>query len=509
MTLTLIIRNVDALDNGEPVRLVLDRHGAVIGRSPHADWSLPDPKNYISSTHCEIDYRDGAYLLIDKSTNGTFINGSTERLARPHPLVTQDEIAIGHYRIVADVSGVPAPPRSAEADGPGWRWDQSAATGPAAAPAATSAGWGEPAPAAAAWAAPALPTGPAPPASPAPSPAGWAAEPSAAAQPWSAPSPPAATDPWGGTAPAAPLGGAGVGPPAARSAVDAWGSLPTAGEPAPAAPVASASAISGRGAMAQSWAAPQIQSPSDPDPSSDTDDVWARFVSVNAVDWGGAPSAAAPAPQAIPPPGAAMATPIASQDLEVWRSFLVAAGLQAGDLTVSQTTAATTAGHLVRRLIAGLVLMLDARARAKAQLGAQSTALNFDGNNPLKFARSPDRVLVQLLNAPERGFMDADRAVDDALQDLQAHQLATVAAMQGALRSTLDRFSPQAIRERAETRGLLARILPGAREAALWQAYEREFEGVARGSDEAFMDMFAKAFKAAYEQAAARMKRGQ
>jgi type VI secretion system protein len=80
--------------------------------------------------------------------------------------------------------------------------------------------------------------------------------------------------------------------------------------------------------------------------------------------------------------------------------------------------------------------------------------------------------------------------------------------MQGALRSTLERFSPEAIRQRADTRGVLAKIMPGARNAALWEAYEREFEGVAKGSDEAFMDVFAKAFKAAYEQTAAEMKRG-
>ncbi|MGJ3627072.1 type VI secretion system-associated FHA domain protein [Sphingomonas sp. MMS24-JH45] len=52
--------------------------------------------------------------------------------------------------------------------------------------------------------------------------------------------------------------------------------------------------------------------------------------------------------------------------------------------------------------------------------------------------------------------------------------------MQGALRATLDRFSPGAIRARAEAGGFLYRILPGAREAALWQAYEREFGGVKR-----------------------------
>jgi type VI secretion system protein ImpI/type VI secretion system protein len=42
--------------------------------------------------------------------------------------------------------------------------------------------------------------------------------------------------------------------------------------------------------------------------------------------------------------------------------------------------------------------------------------------------------------------------------------------------------------------------LPSARDAALWQAYEKEFGGVAQGSDEAFMDMFAKEFRRAYEE---------
>jgi predicted component of type VI protein secretion system len=80
--------------------------------------------------------------------------------------------------------------------------------------------------------------------------------------------------------------------------------------------------------------------------------------------------------------------------------------------------------------------------------------------------------------------------------------MATLRAMQGALKATLDRFSPTAIRKRAESKGLLARILPIGREAALWQAYEKEFGGVAQGSDEAFMDVFAKEFRKAYEEQA-------
>lgn len=517
MTLILTIKNVAQLDNGEPTRLVLDRHGAVIGRSPHADWSLPDPKSYISSTHCEIDFRGGAYLLIDKSTNGTFVNGSTERLAAPHPLTTQDEITIGHYRVVAEVSGVAAPASTVnKAQSEGWGWDPApAASG--STPAAS--GWDTPAPAAPSLGAP--PVHPAPVASA----DGWAPAPAAPAAAWApaAPPRPAAADPWAAAPPAASAPSSGSGPPPAwgpptpteRSVVDAWGSLPTPGEATSAPPPAeTASAMSGRGAMAHSWAAPQLQSPPPPPvaEAAAADDVWGKFVSVNTVDWGTETFAAPPAPAPIPAPVAPAAPvpafpPQQSGGQETWTAFLAAAGLNPADIKVSPATAAAASGGLVKRLVAGLVLMLDARARAKAQLGAQSTALNFDGNNPLKFARSADKVLAQLLNAPERGFMDADRAVEDALQDLQAHQMATLAAMQGALRSTLDRFSPTAIRERAETRGLLARILPGARDAALWQAYEREFEGVARGSDEAFMDVFAKAFKEAYEQASAQMKR--
>jgi type VI secretion system protein len=162
------------------------------------------------------------------------------------------------------------------------------------------------------------------------------------------------------------------------------------------------------------------------------------------------------------------------------------------------------AGNLLRRLISGLVVMLEARARAKSQLGAQGTSLEFAGNNPLKFARTPEQALIQLLNDPQRGFMGSDQAIEDAFKDLQAHQMATLAAMQGALRATLDRFSPNAIRKRAETGGFLSKVLPGAKDAALWKAYEREFSGVAQGSDEAFMDVFAKEFRKAYEEAAKR-----
>jgi type VI secretion system FHA domain protein len=214
-----------------------------------------------------------------------------------------------------------------------------------------------------------------------------------------------------------------------------------------------------------------------------------------------APQAPEPAPPASARPIAAGADPTA-----LAQAFIAALGTPPGAIKDLSPSTMDRAGQLFRRLVAGLVIMVEARARAKSQMGAEATAFEFEGNNPIKFARSPEEAIATLLNPQQRGFMTAERAVEDAYFDLQSHQMATLKAMQGALRATLDRFSPTAIRQRAEGAGVMARILPGARDAALWQAYEKEFGGVAQGSDEAFMDVFAKEFRRAYEEQAAQAR---
>lgn len=494
MTLVLTITNVERLDNGVPTRLRLDRHGAVIGRSPHADWCLPDPRHYISSTHCEIDYRDGAYLLVDKSTNGTFINGGGERLSAPRALKSGDMVAIGHYEIAIQVegegqAGAAAPAKGAGADWGGWdahagptprnvdldAWDRAPAQAAISGAGPMSQNWTPPgvartaAPeAASVWSSPPPPPTP--------------------ASAWSSPSSetsanPAAVDIWGVLAAgnAVDWSRGGFGAPAATApAADPFG-LASAAPAAASDPfgLAPASALPASVAPATGPLASPASAPLD--------------------DWGpSSPSPASAAPAAAPAP---------PRPAGPWASFLAGAGLDPELVRTSPDEALSAAGHAILRMTAGLVVMLEARARAKAQLGAQGTALELQGNNPLKFARTPERALAQLLNPPERGFMPTGAAIEDAFKDLQAHQMATLTAMQGALAATLARFAPAAIRQRAESRGVLAKIIPAAREAELWKAYEREFEGVAKGSDEAFMDVFAKEFRTAYEQAAAELKR--
>src|SRR3981081_4022868 len=106
MTLTLHIENETSLADGGPLSVSIKGHpGLDIGRDPYLDWTLPDPSRFISGKHCEIRWHDGAYWLHDVSTNGTFLYGTDGRLKAPHKLRAGDLFSIGHYIIVAAVSG--------------------------------------------------------------------------------------------------------------------------------------------------------------------------------------------------------------------------------------------------------------------------------------------------------------------------------------------------------------------------------------------------------------------
>lgn len=253
----------------------------------------------------------------------------------------------------------------------------------------------------------------------------------------------------------------------------------------------------------------------DPGAAPTADQLWQSLATVNRIDWQTAGFSSGPTGDSTPDvleldheasPLPEVATPDVVADDRAdaasgsgWEHFAKAVGVDPARLNSPAEAQARQAGALLRALVGGLVAMLDARARAKGQLGAQGTVLALDGNNPLKLAHDTGEAIEMLLAPTMRGFLEAESAVEDAFRDLQAHQLATLGAMQGALRATLARFSPAAIRSRAEQRGVLSRILPGAREAALWSAYEREFDGVSERADVAFIEVFAAEFRRAYE----------
>jgi type VI secretion system FHA domain protein len=581
MTLTLRIINNDFADLGVSPELVLNNRGANIGRALTCEWVLPDDTGQISRKHCEVQFRDNAYFMVDfGSTNGTFCGAMDLRETGAHRIVPGDNFRIGPYMVEARLSGAALQQHQGEvanaaaaANGPAFGdWNDVPGGRPAPPPPPPPSGfggggWDLPSTApdrASVWSEDAgRGTG-------APSAddifgdftaknevdwnnAAWTVDPDfdpfrvdPLDAPGFAPLPGAATPAPGGGDPFAPLGGGGAAPapsggafaplsgaapaPAASPApapsggtfAPLPGSTPSpAAFPPPSPPSGGSFAPLDPGAAGFPSATPPPSAAPWPEPSAPESTVGAwtqanpdqaaapppppvrvRPSPVAHANDAVLPTAAPAAPTSAAPPAAAPALPDA-----VFAALLTELGVPASQLKLSPEETAAKTGRMLRHLVAGLMILLEARARAKEEMGAAGTALSFDGNNPLKFARNVDQALLMMLNPHLRGYMEAEGAIEESYRDLQAHQIATLKAMQGALRETLGRFSPTAIKARTKEQGLLAKVLPGQREAALWKAYEAQFSGVAEGSAEAFLEVFSREFRKAYEESSRPQRR--
>jgi type VI secretion system FHA domain protein len=80
-------------------------HGGTIGRGTDNDWILPDPDRYLSGKHARIDFRAGAYVLVDTSSNGTYVNGAQVPLGKYHDYLLKDGdyIRFGEYELMVSI----------------------------------------------------------------------------------------------------------------------------------------------------------------------------------------------------------------------------------------------------------------------------------------------------------------------------------------------------------------------------------------------------------------------
>ncbi|TPM93833.1 type VI secretion system-associated FHA domain protein TagH [Mesorhizobium sp. B2-1-3A] len=102
MYISLQINNVDALPAGISTGYAARDRSFEIGRDA-CDWTLSDPDKFISGRHCEVRYEAGAFWLHDVSRNGTYVNGSSQRMAGPHRLGHGDRMLIGRYVIFVSI----------------------------------------------------------------------------------------------------------------------------------------------------------------------------------------------------------------------------------------------------------------------------------------------------------------------------------------------------------------------------------------------------------------------
>jgi type VI secretion system FHA domain protein len=105
MALRLRVVSEHANRLGQRATKVFGVHGGTIGRATDNDWILPDPERYLSGKHARIDFRAGTFVLVDTSSNGTYVNGAQVPLGKFHDysLKEGDYVRLGEYELLVSI----------------------------------------------------------------------------------------------------------------------------------------------------------------------------------------------------------------------------------------------------------------------------------------------------------------------------------------------------------------------------------------------------------------------
>ncbi len=221
----------------------------------------------------------------------------------------------------------------------------------------------------------------------------------------------------------------------------------------------------------------------------------------------GTSRAAAPTPKAAAAPmpaGAGAPTDLAA----LHAAFARGCGMPEASLPELTPAFMENLGRIFASMTAGTIRLIHARSATKHEMRANVTIIATAGNNPLKFAPDAQSAVAQLLGHRFPGFMEPLRAIEDAFDDLSAHQVGLLAGARSAMYDVVGRFSPDRLQKRLGEETLMQTLVPAVRKAKLWELYENGFTEIAGEAREEFEALFETAFARAYEQEIERIYAG-
>lgn len=210
------------------------------------------------------------------------------------------------------------------------------------------------------------------------------------------------------------------------------------------------------------------------------------------------PPAVRPSPQPRVPDVSGVGSP-SSEFLEI----LKGAGLQGAPVTLELTR---NFGQILRVVVAGVMDVLQARARIKEEFRMRQTTFRLADNNPLKFSANVDDALHNLLVKRNPAYLGAVDAFADAFDDLRHHQLAMLAGMRVAFEAMLAEFDPDQLQEEFDkqlSKGGLALVPSKLR---YWDLFREKRREMLKDADATFSRLFGEEFAKAYEEQFRRLK---
>ena len=163
-------------------------------------------------------------------------------------------------------------------------------------------------------------------------------------------------------------------------------------------------------------------------------------------------------------------------------------------------------GTFLRAAIQGARAVLIGRAKIKNEMHLDVTTIRSKQNNPIKFSDSPDEVLSKLLLHKGAGSMPPKEAIEEAFDDILAHQYSVIAGMRSALLTVLKRFDPQKLEERLQKLSPISASIPIHKQAKLWDLFVELYEEIEQEAEDNFYHLFGQAFAETYEQQMQKLK---
>ena len=469
MTVTLQFQATGAVP-GQAGPVTMRGPSLTIGRGEENDLALPDPDRSISRNHCVIENKGGQIVVVDLSSNGTFLNYSKTPLGKKEaPLNDGDIISVGPYELIVNIGGPQldddplagiAPPMQDPKLMPGNAGGIDDIMSPVH-------GGGEDfldgllaKPTSKGTARNIFPedeSGILPPLGEEDDPL----LPSSAKTPFSS----------GGATYGAssPVGQDHYTPPpqAGPASIipddfdDEFAPTPQAPPPKPAHEIP-------------------------PEPLPPTADEGPGL----------APPMADQAPEPAPVTQAAPTGPVGNQDAAV--AFLTSLGIDPRDIPEEELVATMERlGGVLNKMILGIREVLMTRTSIKSEFRMNQTQIQATGNNPLKFSVSEELALQAMAKPAMKGFQGAEAATEEALKDIRAHEISMVTGMQSALRDVLLKLDPSKLEEEVGGSGGLSGIFKGQK-ARSWETYKAMYAKISEQAEEDFHELFAKAFAKAY-----------
>ncbi|MGJ7515830.1 type VI secretion system-associated FHA domain protein TagH [Pseudomonas baetica] len=187
---------------------------------------------------------------------------------------------------------------------------------------------------------------------------------------------------------------------------------------------------------------------------------------------------------------------IERQGEDFWEQFGAALGVDLKGLDQdAREGLALNAARLLKQSIGGLQQSLRTRSELKRELRLAQTLVQDTHKKTLKFTADAGEALEMLLQPHKSGNLPAERVVALAFRDLQAHQVALLAASRATVRGTLEHFSPEQLilRFERDNKPLLATA------SSRWKAFGR-YHRALRQDDDWSERLLARDFAQAYEE---------